>query len=384
MSENIYSQIEIINKSHRKNAFLEFLKKESVLVISVLLAVISCFIATPKLSYIDFKVLILLFNLMIVVAAFKELKVLDSIAIGLLKRCNSYSAISNALVFITFVSAMIVTNDVALLTFVPLTIVVARKANINVLKIVIFQTLAANLGSSFTPMGNPQNLFIYSYFDLKPLDFFIITGPILILSILYLLFLISRDEKMDLSLQLEDVVVDNKNHIYIFSGLFLIILLSVFHLIDYKLTFIITILTVLVLNKSLFSQVDFSLLITFIGFFIFVGNISTLDSVKIFMENILGSGKSTFITSVLSSQVISNVPATMLLSGFTTHVKSLLLGVNIGGMGTLIASLASVISYKIYSSEFEVANNKYLKMFTYYNIIGLIIMSSVAYVFLIA
>ena len=189
---------------------------------------------------------------------------------------------------------------------------------------------------------------------------------------------------MDLSLQLEDVVIGNKNHIYIFSGLFLIILLSVFHLIDYKLTFIITILTVLVLNKSLFSQVDFSLLITFIGFFIFVGNISTLDSVKIFMENILGSGKSTFITSVLSSQVISNVPATMLLSGFTTHVKSLLLGVNIGGMGTLIASLASVISYKIYSSEFEVANNKYLKMFTYYNIIGLIIMSSVAYVFLIA
>ena len=135
----------------------------------------------------------------------------------------------------------------------------------------------------------------------------------------------------------------------------------------------------LFLNKSLFSKVDFSLLLTFIGFFIFVGNISTLDSVKLFMENILGSGKSTFIASLLSSQVISNVPATMLLSGFTTHVKELLLGVNIGGMGTLIASLASVISYKIYSSEFEVDNNRYLKMFTYYNLVGLLIMTTIVY-----
>ncbi len=383
MSENIYSQIEIRKDSEKKNAFLEFLKKESVLVIAVSLAIISCFIATPKLSYIDFKVLILLFNLMIVVAAFKELSVLDSIAIGLLKKCKSYTAISTALVFITFISAMIVTNDVALLTFVPLSIVVARKANINVLKIVIFQTLAANLGSSFTPMGNPQKLFIYSFYNLKPVDFFIITGPILLLSIVFLLLLINRDKKMDLSIELEDVQVGNKNHILVFTGLFLIILLSVFHLIDYKLTFVITVLTVLLLNKKLFSQVDFSLLLTFIGFFVFVGNVSTLDSVKTFMENLLGSGKSTFITSVLSSQVISNVPATMLLSGFTDHVKALLLGVNIGGMGTLIASLASVISYKIYSSEFGGANDKYMKVFTFYNILGLVIIVPLAYLFLI-
>ena len=384
MSENIYSQVGRKSDFRKRNAFLEFLKKESVLVIALSLAIISCFIATPKLSYIDFKVLILLFNLMIVVAAFKELKVLDNIAVGLLKRCNSYKSISTALVFITFVSAMVVTNDVALITFVPLSIVIAKKADISVLKIVIFQTLAANLGSSFTPMGNPQNLFIYSYFNLKPLDFFIITGPILLLSIVFLLILINRDKKLDLNLELEDVKVGNKNHIVVFTILFLVILLSVFHLIDYKLTFVITILIVLLLNRSLFSQVDFSLLITFVGFFIFVGNISTLDSVKTFMENILGSGKSTFIASVLSSQVISNVPATMLLSGFTNHIKELLLGVNIGGMGTLIASLASVISYKIYTSEFEVIDNKYMKLFTYYNVLGLILMTLVAYLFLVS
>ena len=367
------SQIIQTQKGKKKSSFIEFLKKECVLVIAVTLAILSSFISIPKLSYIDFKVLILLFNLMVVVAAFKELKVLDSIAIGLLKKCNTYTSISLALVFITFISSMIVTNDVALITFVPLSIVIARKANINVLKIVVFQTLAANLGSSFTPMGNPQNLFIYSFYNLSPIDFFKITLPIVILAVLFLVLLVFKDKKMNLSLDLEDV--------NLFGGLFLIILLSVFHVIDYKVTFLITIVMVLILNKKLFSQVDYSLLITFIGFFIFVGNISTMDVVKNFMEGILNSPKSTFLASVLSSQVISNVPATMLLSGFTDHFKELLLGVNIGGMGTLIASLASVISYKIYASEF--GNDNYMKFFTFYNILGLVIFVPIAYIFIV-
>lgn len=374
------SQIIQTQKGKKKSSFIEFLKKECVLVIAVTLAILSSFISMPKLSYIDFKVLILLFNLMVVVAAFKELKFLDSIAIGLLKKCNTYTSISLALVFITFISSMIVTNDVALITFVPLSIVIARKANINVLKIVIFQTLAANLGSSFTPMGNPQNLFIYSFYNLSPIDFFKITLPIVILAVLFLVLLVFKDKKMNLSLDLEDVKIDNKRDVYLFGGLFLIILLSVFHVIDYKVTFLITIVMVLILNKKLFSQVDYSLLITFIGFFIFVGNISTMDVVKNFMEGILNSPKSTFLASVLSSQVISNVPATMLLSGFTNHFKELLLGVNIGGMGTLIASLASVISYKIYTSEF--GNDNYMKSFTFYNILGLIIFVPIAYIFI--
>ena len=375
------SQIIQTQKGKKKSSFIEFLKKECVLVIAVTLAILSSFISIPKLSYIDFKVLILLFNLMVVVAAFKELKVLDSIAIGLLKKCNTYTSISLALVFITFISSMIVTNDVALITFVPLSIVIARKANINVLKIVVFQTLAANLGSSFTPMGNPQNLFIYSFYNLSPIDFFKITLPIVILAVLFLVLLVFKDKKMNLSLDLEDVKIDNKRDVYLFGGLFLIILLSVFHVIDYKVTFLITIVMVLILNKKLFSQVDYSLLITFIGFFIFVGNISTMDVVKNFMEGILNSPKSTFLASVLSSQVISNVHATMLLSGFTDHFKELLLGVNIGGMGTLIASLASVISYKIYTSEF--GNDNYMKSFTFYNILGLIIFVPIAYMFMV-
>ena len=236
------SQFIQVQEKKRKNSFVEFVKKECVLVIAVTLAILSSIISMPKMSYIDFKVLILLFNLMIVVAAFKELKVLDSIAIGLLKKCNTYTSISLALVFITFISSMIVTNDVALITFVPLSIVIARKANINVLKIVIFQTLAANLGSSFTPMGNPQNLFIYSFYNLSPIDFFKITLPIIVLAVLFLALLIFKDKKMNLSLDLEDVKIDNKRDVCLFSGLFLIILLSVFHVIDYKVTFVITVI----------------------------------------------------------------------------------------------------------------------------------------------
>lgn len=360
-------------ESKQQNSFIEFIKRECVLVIAIILAIASSLIAKPKVSYIDFKVLILLFNLMIVVSAFKNLNVLDSIAISLLKRCNTYTSVSFALVFITFVSAMVVTNDVALITFVPLSIVIAKKANISVLKIVVFQTLAANLGSSFTPMGNPQNLFIYSFYNLSPIDFLKITLPIAILAIIFLIMLIIKDKKMNLTVDLESIKIDNKRDVTLFSILFIIILLSVFHLVDYKLTFIITIVMVLLLNRSLFKDVDYSLLITFIGFFIFVGNISTLDVVRNFMENILNSKESTYFSSILASQVISNVPATMLLSGFTSNFRELLLGVNIGGMGTLIASLASVISYKIYMAEFKEEGNSYFKSFTVYNLIGLIL-----------
>ncbi|WP_283592854.1 SLC13 family permease [Paraclostridium bifermentans] len=375
--------IPIIDNHHsNKNKFKNFIKKEIVLILSVSLAIITSFISSPKLSYIDFKVLILLFNLMVVVAAFKELKVLDSIAISLLRKCSTYTSISFALVFITFLASMIVTNDVSLITFVPLSIVVAKKSDINVLKIVILQTLAANLGSSFTPMGNPQNLFIYSFYNLDPSDFFKITAPLVILSVLFLSVIILKSKKIKLDLHLEDIEIKNKKDVIFFSILFAIILLSVFHIVDYRVAFIITILTVLILNKKLLTQIDYSLLITFIGFFIFIGNISTMDSIRSLMMAILNSPQSTFITSILSSQVISNVPATMLLSGFTNNFKELLLGVNIGGMGTLIASLASVISYKIYTNEFKDDSSTYLKCFTFYNVLGLIVTIPIVYLIL--
>ncbi len=366
-------------ESNKRTNFLEFIKKEIVLIISVSLAILSCIFSVPKLSYIDFNVLILLFNLMIVVSSFNELKVLDSIATKILKGCTSYTSITFTLVFITLISSMFVTNDVALITFVPLTIIIGKKANFNPIKIIIFQTIAANLGSSFTPMGNPQNLFIYSFYKLDIIDFFKSTFPLLLISIILLIFFILKEKNKKLKIQLKTIDIKNKKEVIVFSILFFIILLSVFHLADYRFTFLITILTVLLFNKSLFFKVDYSLLLTFIGFFVFIGNISTLDSVKNFMKQILNSKQATFTYSIIVSQVISNVPATMLLSGFTNSVRELLLGVNIGGLGTLIASLASVISFKLYSNEFPEESNSYLRSFTFYNILGLAIIIPLVY-----
>ena len=362
-----------------KGIFLEFIKKEIVLIIAVILAIGTSFISVPKLEYIDFKVIILLFDLMVIVAGFKEMKVLDSIATSLLKKCTSFRAITFVLVFLTFFSAMIVTNDVALITFVPLTLIIGKKANIKTLKLVVLQTLAANLGSALTPMGNPQNLFIYSYFNINIIEFFKITLPLVLLSIVFLTIIIMNGKKEELSFQVEDIKIKNIKSVIVYSVLFFITLLSVFHLIDYKITFIITIITIVTFNRNLFKNVDYSLLITFVAFFIFIGNISSMSVIKNFMINILSSGKSTFISSIISSQFISNVPATMLISAFTPYYKELLLGVNIGGLGTLIASLASVISYKLYIKEYTEDGGIYMKIFTIYNILGLVIMVPIIY-----
>lgn len=360
--------------SLKNEKFMEFLKKECVLIISLLLALVSSIFCMPKLEYIDFRVLVLLFNLMIIVTAFKELNVLDYIAVSLLKKCTTTRKVMLTLVFITFFSSMIVTNDVALITFVPITIIIGKRVGIDILKIVVFQTLAANLGSSFTPMGNPQNLFLYSYYNIKTLDFFKITFPILIVSVILLILMIFKEKEENLKFKLESVKIKEKNKIIYYSILLTIILLSVFHILDYRISFIITIVTICILNVNLLKKVDYSLLLTFIGFFVFVGNISNMDLFRNFMNNILSSPESTYYSSIISSQIISNVPAAILLSGFTDNFKELLLGVNIGGLGTLIASLASVISYKFYCNEYENNSKEYINVFSIYNFVILVIL----------
>lgn len=371
-----------LNLIKDKRVFIEFIKKEIVLIIAMILAIGTSFISLPKIEYIDFKVIILLFNLMILVAGFNDLKVLDSIATSLLKRCTSLKSLTYMMVFLTFFSAMIVTNDVALITFVPLTLIIGKKANINILKAVIFQTLAANLGSALTPMGNPQNLFIYSYFNINILEFLKITLPLVLLSVIFLIFIIFREKRESISFKVEKIKIENKRGIIIYSVLFFITLLSVFHLIDYRISFVITIISIISFNKNLFKKVDYSLLITFVAFFIFIGNISSMSEIKEFMINILSSEKSTFISSIISSQFISNVSATMLISAFTPYYKGLLLGVNIGGLGTIIASLASVISYKLYLNEYPSNGGNYIKKFTLYNILGLVIIVFILYFFI--
>ena len=359
--------------------FKQIFKKECVCVIAIVLAIITSFFSVPKIEYIDFKVLILLFNLMIIVECFKDLKALDSIATRFLDKCRTSRKVTICLVLISFVSSMFITNDVALITFVPLTIVIGKKAKINVMKVVIYQTLAANLGSSLTPMGNPQNLYLYSKYNLSIGEFLSITCILFILSIIFILALILKDKNKSLDFKLSEIKIKSKGYSLFFVVVFVLVVLSVIGAIDYRISFVITLISVFLYNKKMFFKVDYFLLLTFIGFYIFIGNISSLEVVSNFMKDILSTDTSTYVLGIVTSQVISNVPAAILLSSFTDSFKELILAVNIGGMGTIIASMASLISFILYVKEYQGETKQYFKVFTVYNLIGLVLFSIIIY-----
>jgi Na+/H+ antiporter NhaD/arsenite permease-like protein len=344
-----------------------FLKRDLVFTISLLLAVASCFIHPPKLEYINFHVLVSLFNLMLAIKAFEELKVLDKFAISILNNCHSSKSVSTILIFLCFFSSMFVTNDVALLTFVPLTLVIGKKTNMPTMETIILQTIAANIGSSLTPMGNPQNLFIYSYYGMTPMAFFTTVLFLAVIGISTLYFFIHRISKKELEVVMTPISIENPKKAVIWGLVFAIIIASIFGVIDYKIAFILTLMAVLFLNKKLLVKIDYLLLITFVCFFIFIGNISNSTAVQALASASLNDTESVYFSSIVLSQFISNVPAAILLSSFTTDWKPLLLGVNIGGLGTIIASLASVISYKLFIQANPEESKKYLIKFSLYN-----------------
>lgn len=355
----------------------EMFKKDIVFTISLILAVTSCFMYAPKLQYIDFKVLASLFNLMIVVKAFEELKLLDMFAISILNKCQNSRRVSLVLIMLCFFCSMLITNDVALLTFVPLTLIIGKKSNTPMAETVIFQTLAANIGSSLTPMGNPQNLFIFSHYGLTASQFF--TTVILFAASggIWLYLLNRRVKSINLDVTLKPVKIEDKLKAILWISLFFIITASILGVINYKLALLLTLLTALLLDKRLLAKIDYLLLATFICFFIFIGNVSNIAAVSTYMSEHLKGTYSLYFGSILLSQFISNVPSAILLSKFTTAWKPLLLGVNIGGMGTIIASLASVISYKLFVRDNPNESKNYMIKFSIYNILGLIVFTLV-------
>jgi Na+/H+ antiporter NhaD/arsenite permease-like protein len=377
MKESIFLQ----NKK-RINVNVSFLKKDMVFTISLILAITSCFIQAPKLEHIHFDVIISLLNLMIVIKAFEELKVLDKFAITILNKSKNSRTVSGILIFLCFVSSMFVTNDVALLTFVPLTLIISKKTNLNMMETIILQTIAANIGSSLTPMGNPQNLFIFSYYGLKPMPFFATILLISVLGVSLLYFSIKRLPNREVEIELPSISIVSHKHAMVWGVVLAVIISSIFGIIHYTVALIISLLTVFLLNRKLILKIDYLLLITFICFFIFIGNISNLDTVQAVASTHLEGNTSVFFSSIFLSQLISNVPASILLSTFTGDWKSILLGVNIGGLGTIIASLASVISYKLFLQENPRDSKNYLIKFSLYNFSFLALLTLVQYFFL--
>lgn len=353
---------------------VNFIKKEAVMTISFLLAVLSMLFVPPSekyFDYIDFRTLGLLFSLMIVMAGFNKLGVFKMLADRLLDRVKTVRGVTLALVLLCFFSSMIITNDVALITFVPFTIVVLTLANEqkHLIMTVTLETVAANLGSMLTPIGNPQNLYLFSAYNMSILDFFTTIAPYAILSLAMLvIFSLFSGNKQLAGSESRGELHLNKRLIILYAVLFVLVLLSVFRVLNYIALLAIVIVTALVFDRKVLLKADYSLILTFVFLFIFIGNLGHIKSISSWLSQTVGGNE--VVVGVLASQIFSNVPATILLSGFTDNASALMVGVNIGGLGTLIASMASLISFKFIQKE-NVGTEKYLGIFTIVNIIFL-------------
>ena len=351
-----------------------FVKNEIVLIISFVLAAISAFIVKPSaeyLGYIDFRTLALLLCLMAVMAGFNKLGIFRILATKLLKFTSDSRSLCLVLSLLCFFSSMIITNDVALITFVPFSIIIlniSKKPNL-LIPLVTLGTVAANLGSMLTPIGNPQNLYLFSAFEMKITDFFKILLPYAVLSLVLTAvssFFIKK-EKLEFKTESEADGINLKLCI-IYAVLFAVALLTVFRAINYLAALAVSVIAILIFDRKTLAKVDYSLLLTFTFLFIFIGNLKNIAPVSDFLRSVVDGNE--VLVGVASSQIFSNVPAALLLSGFTKNVADLLIGVNLGGLGTLIASMASLISFKYVVKE-NVPSGKYVAIFSAVNVVYL-------------
>lgn len=361
-----------------------FFKKEPVLTISALCALLSMIAVPPStayLAYIDWKVLGLLFCLMAVVAGVQACGLFDVLAQKLLRGCGGLRKLRLMLVLLPFFTSMLITNDVALITFVPFAIAVlgAVGRKDQYIPVIVLQTVAANLGSMALPVGNPQSLYLYSKSGLGMGEYFAILGPYVVLSLIGIVLasLTVRETPIEVTFDRTEQI-RNRKLLGIYAILFVLAMLVVLRVLDYRIVTVIIAAALLIFDRKTLGKVDYMLLLTFICFFIFSGNLGGLEAVRTMLTNLLS--KNAMLTSVLASQVISNVPAAVLLSAFTEDLTGLLIGTNLGGLGTIIASLASLISFKYYLRAEGANAGKYMIHFTIVNIIGLVLLTAVALV----
>lgn len=364
------------------HTFIAFFKKEAVFCIAALLAAGSSFLVLPDaayISYLDYRVLALLFCLMLVVAGLQGIGLFSYLGAKLLSGIKTTRQLCLLLISLCFFSAMFITNDVALITFVPFAIMVLTMAGEERLfiPVIALQTIAANLGSMLTPIGNPQNLYLYSAFALPIATFLWYMLPLTLLSFALLLICIRLLKNHPLTVaKLPAAPIPQKASLCFYLLLFLLCLACVIRLLPWQAMLAILVCAVLLKDRTLFKQADYFLLLTFVCFFVFIGNMERIPAVSSLLRSFIEGRE--LLLGILFSQCISNVPASILLSSFTDAVRPLLYGVNIGGLGTLIASLASVISFRCYMGSKGAHTGAYLKTFTIYNIVFLIVLGIAA------
>lgn len=360
---------------------LNYIKKEVVLCISLLLA-LSSMVFVPLdnkyISYIDFHTLIILLSLMIVMAGLRSLGIFSMIGTWMLEKTSNVRNLTIVLVLLCFGFSMLITNDVALITFIPFTIEVIAMAGMKnyLIRIIVLQTIASNLGSMLTPIGNPQNLYLFSFSGMSLGNFISLMLPYTILSLIGLLaacvILIGR-KTVTVKVQYEHTLTKTeKGKTIIYLLLFMFALFSVANIVSVYIVGAVTLAVVLMMDYRIMRKPDYSLLLTFIFLFVFIGNMKRIPEINLWLHSVISGNE--LLTSVLASQVISNVPAAILLSGFTDNIPTLIVGTNLGGLGTIIASMASLISFKYYGKTEGNRNAAYLGMFTLLNLIFLAVL----------
>lgn len=349
---------------------VQFIKAQPVLVIAFFAAALTVILVPPDTQYagyVNTRVLIQLFGLMAAVAGVRAIGVFDAAAAMLLRRAGTIRRLGLILTLICYFASMLVTNDVVLLTFVPLTLLLFDRIpdDRSRILIIVLETAAANLGSMLTPVGNPQNLYLYDAFNLSAGTFLRIMLPSGILSLicLILLTLLLPRSACHTSEQKRPPIPKDKAAAYLL--LFAVCLATVFRIIPVWSVLAVTAAVSMVFDHSLLKKVDYALLATFVCFFVFVGNIARIEPVRNAIADML-NGRELPVTALLS-QFISNVPAAVMLAGFTKNGSALLLGANLGGLGTLIASLASLISFQFYRKAAGAHTGRYFAVFSAVN-----------------
>ena len=356
---------------------VSFVKKEVVLSIAIVLTIITFFfvpIDREYLNYFDYNTLICLFCMLAVVAGLKSTNVFELISKKMIGLFHTRRTVIYALVFGTFFFDMIVANDMSLITFLPLTYIVLHSTrNDKYLAFTfIMQTIAANMGGMITPYGNPQNLYLYSYYNIPTSEFFgiLLIQAITVAVLLYICIAFIPNEKLKLERNAKLIIAKDK--LLIYAVLFVLVILGIFRILPYMLILATVILTIAIVDIKRFKKVDYALLATFCVFFIFSGNLARIPAIKELISNIVI--KNTLLAGIVSCQFISNVPTAIFLSKFTTNYRELLIAVNIGSLGILISSLASLITLKEFLKYQPKEFLKYLGMFTLFNTMFLVIL----------
>ena len=355
----------------------ELIKSEPVLAAAWLLAIISAFWVRPDLEYIeyiDMDTLFLLFGLMAAMAGFKSLGLFQILGGALLSKVRTSRGVKLSLGLLCFFSSMFITNDVALITFVPLGIVTLKMAKLDemIVPVAALQTVAANLGSMVTPMGNPQNIYLYLKSGMTAAEFIKLTYPYALLALVMLWACCMIGKKHTIQFGQGDDSSGKLNlnlGFWVYSAIFALCLCALGKLIPSYIAAAAAVIAVLAVDKNVLRKVDYGLLLTFIGFFIFVGNMGRLPVFSQVLVSVI-EGHETAVAAG-ASQVISNVPAVLLLTGFTNNWESLIIGSNLGGLGTLIASMANLISYKWVCKEAAHFRHAYVRLFTVQSLIFL-------------